>query len=132
LERVHLPGNLPNAGSLFAAFDLFVMTSRTEGTPIVLLEAMAAGVPIVATEVGGIPELLGGTGKLVPPESPAVVASAIRSVIQNQDQAISLARAGRARLEREFALAPWIEAYEALYVSLADRHSRLARQNGSH
>jgi len=118
-ERLHLPGNLPNAGSLFAAFDLFVMTSRTEGTPIVLLEAMAAGVPIVATEVGGIPELLGGTGILVPPKSPAALASALRTIIQNEERAAGLAQAGRERLRLEFAIGPWVAAYEALYRSLA-------------
>ena len=58
-KRVHFTGALPSASEYLSALDVFALTSRTEGTPMTLLEAMAAGVPIVATDVGGVPALLG-------------------------------------------------------------------------
>ena len=66
-----MPGVVPEAARLLTAFDLFVLSSRTEGTPIALLEAMAAGVPIVATAVGGVPDVVDdGVAVLVPPRRP--------------------------------------------------------------
>ena len=68
-SRFRWLGAVPDAARYFAAFDLFVLSSRTEGLPMVMLEAMAAGIPIVATNVGGIPDLLSSSeGMLVAPE----------------------------------------------------------------
>lgn len=118
-ERVRWFGNHPEAGRLFAAFDVFVLSSRTEGTPIVLFEAMAASTPIVATAVGGVPDVLTSQDALlVPPDDPVGLAAAIRSV--HADPAGAAARAGRARerLGNQFTLAPWLMQYERVYRSV--------------
>ncbi|HSB55416.1 MAG TPA: glycosyltransferase, partial [Gemmatimonadales bacterium] len=68
-DRIRWHGPLPEAAPLFSAFDLYVLSSRTEGTPMVLFEAMAAGVPIVAARVGGVPDILDAeAGWLVTPD----------------------------------------------------------------
>ena len=110
---------VPGAGLLFRAFDAFVLSSRTEGTPIVLFEAMAAGVPIVATRVGGIPGVVSETEALLtPPGDAAALADAIRAVYCDRPGAMARARAARGRLEREFTVEPWLASYEMIYRSL--------------
>ncbi len=117
-------GNVPEAGRLFKAFDVFVLTSRTEGTPMVVFEAMAAGVPIVATRVGGVPDVLSSAEAfLVPPEDPVSVARAIRAVRSDPAAARTRTEAARARLAAEFDLAPWLDRYEALYEQVQGRRS---------
>jgi glycosyltransferase involved in cell wall biosynthesis len=115
-DRVRWFGNLPAARQLFSAFDVFVLSSRTEGTPIVLFEAMAAGAPIVATDVGGVPDVVSSKeALLVPPEDPASLAEAVRRVYADPTATALRARAARRRLEREFALEPWLASYERIY-----------------
>src|SRR5439155_8355849 len=114
LLRLH--GTIPDVGRQFAAFDVFVLSSHTEGTPIVLFEAMAAGVPIVATRVGGVPDVVSpAEAALVAPADPVALAAEIRAVYR--DPAVARARAQRAsaRLRRDFALAPWLDRYAAIY-----------------
>lgn len=118
-SSVHWTGMVPDAAALFSAFEVFVLSSRTEGIPIVLLEAMRANVPIVATRVGGVPEMLNDTeALLVPSEQPAALAAAISSVRDNTEAARARAQAARARLEREFAVDPWVGRYDAVYRSV--------------
>ncbi|HEX8906292.1 MAG TPA: glycosyltransferase [Longimicrobiaceae bacterium] len=115
-ERVDLRGAIPQAGRWMPAFDVFVLSSRTEGTPVTLLEAMDAGVPVVATAVGGVPDVVSqAEALLVPPESPPALAAAIRAV--HDDRAAAAARAARARqrLETDHAPGPWLDAYDDLY-----------------
>lgn len=121
-ERLRWLGVVPGAGSLLAAFDILVLSSRTEGIPIVLLEAAAAGVPIVASRVGGVPSMFPeGEVLLVPPDDPGALAAAIDSVRSDPHGARERALAARRRLERDFAPRPWLERYEELYRSLAGR-----------
>lgn len=118
-SSVHWTGIVPDAADLFSAFDVFVLSSRTEGIPIVLLEAMCANVPIVATRVGGVPEMLNDTeALLVPSDQPAALAAAISSVRDNAEAARIRAGAARARLEREFAVDPWVGRYDSVYRSV--------------
>lgn len=124
-DRITWHGLVPDAGALYRAFDVLVLSSRTEGTPIVLLEAMAAEVPIVATAVGGVPDVISMTeGMLVPPEDPQALAVAIRGVFGDPAAATRRAAAARARLERDFALEPWLDRYDALYRAVTSSRRR--------
>ena len=113
-------GTVTEAASRFPAFDVFVQSSRTEGTPMALFEAMAAGVPVVATAVGGVPQVVSPTEAiLVPSDDPASLAAAVRDTLSNPAAARDRARAARQRLEREFAVPPWLERYETVYRAIA-------------
>src|SRR5213083_1746997 len=109
-------GTVPEAGRVFAAFDVCVSSSRTDGTPMVLFEAMAAGVPIVATRVGGVPDVVSSAeAALVPSDDPVALAAGIRAVYRIPAAARARAAAARARLERDFSVAPWLDRYETIY-----------------
>lgn len=113
--RVRWCGAVPDAAALFQAFDLFVLSSRTEGSPMVLFEAMDAGVPVIATSVGGVPETVSPReAVLVEPERPEALAVALREAYRAP--AAMRVRAERAR-ERlvAFAAGPWARRYEAVY-----------------
>lgn len=115
-RRVHWHGIVRDADRCLPAFDVFVLSSRTEGTPIVLLEAIAAGVPVVATAVGGIPDVVGPEeALLVPADDPRALARAIQAVRDDPAAAAARATRARTRLERDFALEPWLDAYERIY-----------------
>jgi len=118
-DRVRWLGNVAEAARLFAAFDVFALSSRTEGTPIVLFEAMAARTPIVASAVGGVPDVLSPQeALLVGADDPAALARAIRSVHADPAAAADRARRANERLAREFAPGPWLEQYERIYRSV--------------
>ncbi|HEX5436716.1 MAG TPA: glycosyltransferase family 4 protein [Gemmatimonadaceae bacterium] len=115
-DRITWHGIVPDAGRLFRAFDVLVVSSRTEGTPMVVLEAMAAGVPLVVTRVGGIPDVLGDDdARLVASEDVAALATAIRAVHADPASAATRAAAARHRLASQFAVDPWLAQYEAIY-----------------
>jgi len=119
VDRVRWFGAVSDAAQLFAGFDVFVLSSRTEGTPIVLFEAMASGTPIIATAVGGVPDVVSpDEALLVPPDDPAALADAIRCVWADATAATTRARRARERLATTFALAPWLASYERIYRSL--------------
>lgn len=96
-ERVTFAGHRDDVPSLLGAADLFVLPSHTEALPTVLMEAMAAGLPVVATEVGGIPEMVerGVSAHLVPAESPRLLADAVTRVLAAPLQAAAMGKAGR-------------------------------------
>ena len=125
-DRVSFHGEVARASRLFPAFDLFVLSSRTEGTPITLFEAMDSGVPIVATSVGGVPDVVSANEAiLIQPEDPAALASAIRRVYDDPIDATLRAVRARERLENEFAAAPWIDSYGRIYeMAITARASR--------
>lgn len=115
-DRVSWCGELPDASRFFSAFDVFVNSSRTEGTPITLFEAMNAGVPVVATSVGGVPDIMSSDeALLIPPQNSAALSSAIREVNDHPHEAFARAARARRRLEKDFAASPWIEAYKRIY-----------------
>jgi glycosyltransferase involved in cell wall biosynthesis len=112
-------GAVPEASRFFTSFDCFVNSSRTEGTPMVVFEAMAAGAPIVATSVGGVPDVVSvSEALLVPPEDPNALAEAIRAVHDQPEEAKRRCSAARARLEAEFAVEPWLAKHEELYLRI--------------
>ncbi|MQA90955.1 MAG: glycosyltransferase [Gemmatimonas sp.] len=115
-SRVKFLGAIPSAGRLFSAFDIFVLSSRTEGTPITLFEAMAAGVPVVATAVGGVPDVVSECEAwLVPAEDPAMLADAIRAVVSDPAAVAERVRAAQARLRDKFDLGAWLDRYLEVY-----------------
>lgn len=117
---VTFAGMVPAAGRLVNAFDLLVLSSRTEGTPIVALEALAAGVPVVATRVGGVPDLLAdGTGVLVDSERPAELAAAVDRLLSDRAGSAEIGERGRQRVEERHAPGPWVERHQALYAEVA-------------
>jgi len=123
--KVERHGAVPDVGRLFAAFDVFVLSSRTEGTPIVLFEAMAAGVPIVTTAVGGVPDVVSpAEAILVPREDPEALAAGIRAVYSDPAAALERAQRARARLA-EFNVPQWVARYDAIYQKLLDREPML-------
>jgi len=116
-ERIRFAGGVPEAGALLSAFDAVVLSSRTEGTPMILLEAMAAGVPVVATRVGGVPDLLDErSGWLVSAEEPEGLASAIGALLADAPEARRRAAAARDRVDRDYGVERWLDRYEAVYA----------------
>ena len=115
-HRVHFTGIRAQASKYLAAFDALALTSRTEGTPMVLLEAMWAGLPIVATAVGGVPDVLrSGEAMLCPSGDAVAVAQAIGALAADPVVGRSLAEQARLRVASAFGPAAWIHAHAALY-----------------
>jgi glycosyltransferase involved in cell wall biosynthesis len=121
-ERVTWHGAIANAGTLLSAFDAFVLSSRTEGTPIVLFEAMYAGVPIVATTVGGVSDVVSSDqALLIPPEDPNRLAGALGELATNPDITLVRSRSARERLRTSFDLTVWLAEMESVYRASAKR-----------
>jgi glycosyltransferase involved in cell wall biosynthesis len=122
-DRVAFLGAVRPVAPVLAALDLLVVASHFEGCSNVILEAMAAGRPVVATSVGGNPELVvpGETGVLVPDGDASAMADAIVSLLCDRTRAAQLGRAGRLRYESAFTVERMVEASAGLYASLARR-----------
>ncbi len=118
--HVDLVGYQPQAGEWMRQFDLLVHPSLHEGFGLVLLEAMAARLPIVATRVSAIPEIVidGKTGLLIPPNDPPALAQAVIQLLTNPEQRAGMGAAGYARLVQEFTVAQMVERTANLYQSL--------------
>ena len=116
-DIVFLVGAIPEAAKLIPAFDLYCVTSKKEGLPYAILEAMAAGLPIVATAVGGVPELINDqrTGELVPAGDVAALSHAVEDLLQDPTRAQQLGQAARERVRRKFSLAAMVEQTIACY-----------------
>jgi glycosyltransferase involved in cell wall biosynthesis len=122
-SRVRWAGPRPDASSLMKAFDVFVLSSRTEGTPIVLFEAMRARIPLVVTAVGGVPEVVtSDQAVLVAPADPASLAAAIRAIPRDPAGAGERAERAAARLEQHYSVTGWVASYQRVY-EMARRQS---------
>jgi len=119
--RTHFLGWRDDAAGLMAGFDIFLMPSLWEGFGLVLLEAMAAALPIVASNVSAIPEVVahGETGLLVPPRDPAALAQAIDLLLSDTPLRRHLGLVGQERGESVFSAARMIDATVALYERIA-------------
>ena len=119
-DRVLFAGMRMDIPAVLAAIDVFAMSSKREGLPVVLLEAMAGGRPIVTTRVGGIPEVVRDHKEalLVQPNDPAALADAINEVISNPELAAQLGRRARERATAEYSLAATARALEQVYADL--------------
>lgn len=119
-DRVRFAGAIEGGARYLRAFDAFVLSSRSEGTPIALFEAMVAGVPIVASRVGGVPDVLGeDAGWLVPAEAPAPLAAALQVIRDAPARATAAVQAASHRLESRYSTAAWLARHEAIYARLA-------------
>jgi glycosyltransferase involved in cell wall biosynthesis len=112
-----LAGARDDVPELLRSLDLFVLPSRAEGISNTILEAMACGLPVVATAVGGNAELVvdGETGRLVPAGDPAALAAAIRAYLDDPGLLDAHGAAGRRRVEERFDLDAMVAAYLAVY-----------------
>ncbi|MGE5193698.1 MAG: glycosyltransferase [Deltaproteobacteria bacterium] len=119
-DRVHLTGWRSDIPELLSAGYALVLSSLWEGMPNVILEAMAAGLPVAATRVEGVSELVheGQTGLLVPPESPQALAAALESLLTDPLRAKAMGQAGRERVTAEFSWEKMAAAYNELYQSI--------------
>jgi len=120
--HVRFLGEVRDVASVLGRASMFVLPSLTEGISLTLLEGMARGLPVIATRVGGNPEVVveGETGFLVPTRSPVDLAEAILQLIRNPGSGRRLGLAGRVRVEREFDVRRMVADYEAIYLELQD------------
>ena len=125
-DRVRLLGQRLDVPALLAGFDAFALPSRAEGMSNTILEAMAAGVPVVATRVGGSPEMVedGVTGSLVPPGDPGRLAAALGRYAGDPHLRAIHGKAGRERVLAEFDLPRMAERYLHLYRELTSARRR--------
>jgi len=123
-----LPGERADVADVMRGLDCFVLPSLAEGVSNTILEAMASGLPVVATAVGGNAELVaqGRTGEIVPPDDVDAMAQALVRVATDPERAAAMGLAGRAEIERRFSLQAMVAAYQALY----DRQLAAAGVNG--
>jgi glycosyltransferase involved in cell wall biosynthesis len=123
-ERVDVP-------EILSALDVFVLSSEDEGTPNVLLEAMSLGIPVVATAVGGVPDIVidGRSGLLVEPGSPRRLADAIRQLLLDRSLAVALGVEGRVLVTREFSTDKMVAALFDFYADLGGRVGQEPNRN---
>jgi glycosyltransferase involved in cell wall biosynthesis len=122
-DRIHFLGFRSDASALMGSLDVLVVPSLTEGSPLVTLEAMAAGVPVVASAVGGIPDQVrhGKEGLLVPPGDTGAMGDAIVALLRDPARARSLGEAGRRRATTEFSHASMVRRIEDVYREVLGR-----------
>ena len=119
-NHVLFTGFRNDSETLMKEFDIFCLPSLSEGLSSAILVAMASSLPVVATQVGGIPELVvdGETGLLVPANDARQLAAALGQVLESQSLRRRLGQAGRRRVERKFMLQRKLDETEQLYLSL--------------
>lgn len=122
-DTVSMLGTRRDVNAMLSASDIFLLTSVSEGIPVTILEAMAAGVPVVATEVGGVPELVddGVTGFLAPASDSAALADSIVRLCASAELRRSVAERARQRVASDFSQSTMIDEYARLYQEMTTR-----------
>lgn len=122
-RQVRFLGYRKDISDLLAKCDVFVLPSLYEGLPLSILEAMWAGKPVIATQIGGSDEavIAGETGILIPPADPDALATAIRTILADPSLAQRLASAGRARVEQEFSAKKMVQQVTHIYDELLEK-----------
>jgi len=116
-KRVELIGERSDVPDLLATSDIFVLTSNWEGLPLTIIEAMMTGLPVVATSVGGVPELVedGVTGFLVPREDSEALAEVFQKLLKDPELRRRMGQAGREKAARDFTLERMLYATKKMY-----------------
>ncbi len=119
-EKVKLLGYVRNIEQFLAVIDLFVLPSLSEGLPMSLLEAMAAGKPVLASAVGGITEVIenGDSGVLVPPADPSSLAESVKELYRSSERMSGMAHRGKSVVETKYSSGGMAEKYLAVYSQL--------------
>lgn len=125
-DLVWMPGYREDVANILQGLDIFVLPSLAEGVSNTILEAMASRLPVIATRVGGNPELVEDdvTGMLVPSADPVKMAEALRAYVLNADVMLRHGLASRKRVENAFSLARMVEAYVSVYDTMLKKHGR--------
>lgn len=128
-DRVHLPGYRRDVPRLLHASDLFVLPSLYEGLPNVMLEAMAAGIPVVATSVNGVPEVIeeGVSGLLIPPGNARHIQSALCALLSDRGRAEEIGDSGQRRVKSEFTVEGMVDGVERVFRNAVLRKRSDAR-----
>jgi glycosyltransferase involved in cell wall biosynthesis len=126
---LHFIGGRRDIPDVISLFDVAVLTSLSEGFSNVILEYMASSKPVVATNVGGNPEIVvhGETGLLVPPTDSAALASAILSILKDKEVGLRFGKAGRKRVEEKFSLDVMLRNYENLFERVITSKGNVSR-----
>lgn len=121
-DRIRFLGWRKDMVPVYAGLDLLALSSDNEGTPVALIEGMAAGVPVVATAVGGVPDVVrdGTTGRLVPPGDPEAMRRAWRSAFEEKETTKRMSTVARREVEERFGCERMLSAMAALYGELTD------------
>jgi glycosyltransferase involved in cell wall biosynthesis len=121
--KVLFAGFQSNTAAWYPAMDAFVLPSLTEGTPMVLLEAMANGIPVIATAVGGVPAIIssGESGILVPPADPLGLLAAMQSVARDRDLRTRLCISATQLIRRDHSVSSWIKKVTEVYTTTLQR-----------
>jgi len=121
--RCHFAGYREDVGSLYAALDVVALTSANEGTPVTLIEALAAGVPVVATDVGGVADVVPdeSAGFLVPPGDPQLVADRLERLAADPELRRRFGEAGSAYVRERYSVPRLVADMDALYRTLLER-----------
>lgn len=116
-NRIHIAGFCEDVRPFLAAFDLYVCSSRSEGVPMAMLEAMAMGLPTVSTQVGGIESVIedGRTGFLISPENESILSEVIQNLLRNTDRMKILGQEARKRVLEYFSVDRMIENVQKMY-----------------
>ena len=116
-SRVRFFGSVKNPAELYRLFDIFVLSTHYEGHPLVLLEAMSYGLPVVATRISSVPEMIidGKNGLLVNPRDPKDLANALQRLIESKDLRIKIGEAGRKYVEQQLNTDDWANKLISLY-----------------
>jgi glycosyltransferase involved in cell wall biosynthesis len=124
-DAVSFMGSRGDVANILAGANVGVLSSDFEGSPLAVLEYMAAGLPVVATDVGGLPQMVrhGSTGFLVPPRDPDALAESVERLLDDPVLARSMGERGRARQRRDFST-------ETMVMNVSDLYERLLTRNG--
>lgn len=122
-----LPGARTDIAEILRGFRVFALSSIAEGTPGAALEAMASGLPVVGTRVGGIPEVVDDavTGQVVPVSDPQAMATALARYVTSPELAHRHGAAGRERVLRQYSMAAMVAGYQSLYDTMCERKLKL-------